>query len=174
MELQSKKNRILLIWKDRTLPNRLVRTAVNGYLVQEKNNIQPDSGVYEVQSSRKPSELELQDAVFGETVVKHLKSNAIAIVKNGQLIGGGVGQTSRVDALKQAIEKTKSMGFSTDGAVLASDAFFPFADCAQIALENGIEVLVEPGGSIRDQETIDYCEQHNMCLIFSKFRHFKH
>lgn len=172
--LQTKKNRILLTWKDRTLPNRLVRTAVNGYLVQDKNNILPDSGVYEVKTSRRPTELELQDAIFGEKVVKHLKSNAIAIVKDGQLIGGGVGQTSRVDALRQAIEKAKAMGFSTEGAVLASDAFFPFADCAQIALENGIQVLVEPGGSIRDQETIDFCEQQNMCLIFSKFRHFKH
>lgn len=172
--LQTKKNRILLIWKDRTLAQRLVRTAVNGFLVQEKNNILPDSGVYEVKSSRKPTEQELQDATFGEAVVKHLKSNAIAIVRDGQLIGGGVGQTSRVDALRQAIEKAKAMGFSTEGAVLASDAFFPFADCAQIALENGITVLVEPGGSIRDQETIDFCEQQNMCLIFSKFRHFKH
>lgn len=172
--LQQKKNRIILIRKDHTLPKISVRSSVNGYLVQEKDTKLPDTDVYETKSSRKPTEQELSDAVFGEIVVKHLKSNAIAIVRNNQLIGAGLGQTSRVDALNQAIAKAKAMGFDVAGSVLASDAFFPFADCAEIADQNGIEVLVEPGGSIRDQETIDYCEAHNMCLIFSKFRHFKH
>jgi phosphoribosylaminoimidazolecarboxamide formyltransferase/IMP cyclohydrolase len=172
--LQKKKNRILLRRKSHALPQHSVRTAVNGLLFQEKDNLLPDTSVYERKSSRQVTENELADIVFGEKIGKHLKSNAIAIVKQQQLIGSGVGQTSRVDALKQSIGKARERGFSLDGAVLYSDAFFPFADSAELALEAGIKVLAEPGGSVKDQDTIDYCEKHDMCLIFTKYRHFKH
>jgi phosphoribosylaminoimidazolecarboxamide formyltransferase / IMP cyclohydrolase len=114
------------------------------------------------------------DILFGEKLGKHLKSNAIAIVAQGQLIGSGAGQTSRVDALQQALAKVVARGFSFDGAVLYSDAFFPFKDCAELAHQAGVRILAEPGGSIRDQETIDYCETHDMSLIFTQYRHFKH
>ncbi|MEM7039222.1 MAG: bifunctional phosphoribosylaminoimidazolecarboxamide formyltransferase/IMP cyclohydrolase PurH, partial [Bacteroidota bacterium] len=134
----------------------------------------PDKSVYEGKTTRKATENELIDVMFGERVGKHLKSNAIAIVKNQQLIGSGIGQTSRVDALQQAIAKAKAKGFDLNGAVLYSDAFFPFADCAELSHAAGIEVLAEPGGSIRDQDTVDYCENHQMCLVFTKHRHFKH
>lgn len=172
--LQQKKNRILLRRKVHQLPATTVRTAVNGLLFQEKDNLFVDASVYEAKSTRQVTENELADVVFGERVGKHLKSNAIAIVKQQQLIGSGVGQTSRVDALKQGIAKAREKGFSLKGAVLYSDAFFPFADSAELALAAGIEVLAEPGGSVKDQDTIDYCEQHGMCLIFTKYRHFKH
>jgi phosphoribosylaminoimidazolecarboxamide formyltransferase/IMP cyclohydrolase len=172
--LQQKKNRILLRRKSHVLPTTTVRTAVNGLLFQEKDNLLPETSVYTVKSSRQVTENELADIVFGEKIGKHLKSNAIAIVKQQQLIGSGVGQTSRVDALKQSIAKAREKGFDLKGSVLYSDAFFPFADSAELALQAGIEVLAEPGGSVKDQDTIDFCEQHNMCLIFTKYRHFKH
>ncbi|HEX2898447.1 MAG TPA: bifunctional phosphoribosylaminoimidazolecarboxamide formyltransferase/IMP cyclohydrolase PurH, partial [Bacteroidia bacterium] len=173
-KLQQKKNRILLRRKSHALPTTTVRTAVNGLLFQEKDNLQPDFSVYEAKSTRQVTENELADVIFGEKIGKHLKSNAIAIVKQQQLIGSGVGQTSRVDALKQSIAKARERGFALDGAVLYSDAFFPFADSAELALQAGIQVLAEPGGSVKDQETIDFCEQHGMCLIFTKYRHFRH
>jgi phosphoribosylaminoimidazolecarboxamide formyltransferase / IMP cyclohydrolase len=172
--LQQKKNRILLRRKSHVLPTVAVRTAVNGLLFQEKDNLVPDVHVYEGRSSRQVTENELADILFGEKVGKHLKSNAIAIVKQQQLIGSGVGQTSRVDALKQSIAKAQERGFDLRGSVLYSDAFFPFADSAELALAAGIEVLAEPGGSVKDQDTIDFCEQHAMCLVFTKNRHFKH
>ncbi|MBP8073457.1 MAG: bifunctional phosphoribosylaminoimidazolecarboxamide formyltransferase/IMP cyclohydrolase [Bacteroidia bacterium] len=172
--LQQKKNRILLRRKSHDLPRHTVRTAVNGLLFQEKDNLLTDSSVYEPKSTRQVTENELADVIFGEKIGKHLKSNAIAIVRQKQLIGSGVGQTSRVDALKQSIAKAGERGFSLKGAVLYSDAFFPFADSAELALKAGIEVLAEPGGSVKDQETIDFCEKHGMCLIFTKYRHFRH
>ena len=107
-------------------------------------------------------------------IVKHSKSNAIVLVKDRQLIGSGVGQTSRVDALKQAIDKAHSFGFDTCGAVMASDAFFPFKDCVQIAFENGIRTVIQPGGSIRDGESIEFCDQNKMAMVMTGFRHFKH
>ena len=128
----------------------------------------------ELKSSRKPTDQEKADVIFGDTVCKHLKSNAIALVKNGQLIGSGIGQTSRIDALNQAISKAEDKGFDLKGAVLASDAFFPFSDSVETAFGKGIEVVVEPGGSVRDDETINFCETHDMCLIFTGIRHFKH
>ncbi len=172
--LQQKKNRILLRCKSHELPTATVRTAVNGLLYQEKDNLLPDTSVYTAKSKRQATENQLADIVFGEKIGKHLKSNAIAIVKQQQLIGSGVGQTSRVDALKQSIAKAKEKGFDLSGSVLYSDAFFPFADSAELALQAGIEVLAEPGGSVKDQETIDFCEQHGMCLVFTQYRHFKH
>jgi phosphoribosylaminoimidazolecarboxamide formyltransferase/IMP cyclohydrolase len=116
----------------------------------------------------------LEDLIFANKVVKHTKSNGIALVKNNQLLACGTGQTSRVDALQQAIHKAKSFGFNLAGAVMASDAFFPFPDCAEIAHQAGITAIIQPGGSIKDQLSIDYCNVHDLKMVFSGFRHFKH
>ncbi|MEM6272321.1 MAG: bifunctional phosphoribosylaminoimidazolecarboxamide formyltransferase/IMP cyclohydrolase [Bacteroidota bacterium] len=172
--LQRKKKRILLRQISKKLPRLMLRSAVNGYLLQEKDLQEPDPATYEAKTSRQATEAQTLDIVFAEKIGKHLKSNAIAIVKDQQLIGSGIGQTSRVDALNQAIAKAKAKGFDLSGSVLYSDAFFPFSDCAELAHAAGIEVLAEPGGSIRDQDTIDYCEKHSLCLVFTNYRHFKH
>lgn len=172
--LQKKKRRILLRRVSQPEVKKVIRTAVHGMLVQDRDQQQTTRGAVSTKTSRQPNEQELVDAIFGDTVCKHLKSNAIAIVKNGQLIGSGIGQTSRVDALKQAIQKAEEKGFDLKGSIMASDAFFPFADCVELAHEKGIEVVVEPGGSIRDEDSIKFCETHDMCLIFTGIRHFKH
>lgn len=172
--LQSKKNRILLRRKTKQLERATAKSLLNGTLVQDKDTAVLTADQLQPKTSRLPSETEVADALFGDKVVKHLKSNAIAIVKNGQLIGSGVGQTSRIDALKQAIAKAAEKGFSLEGAVLASDAFFPFSDSVAMAHEAGIQVVVEPGGSVRDDDTISYCEENNLCLLFTGIRHFKH
>ncbi len=117
---------------------------------------------------------QLQDLLFANKIVKHSKSNAIVLARGGMMLGSGIGQTSRVDALKQAIAKAKSFGFDLRGAVLASDAFFPFADCAQLAHAEGITAIIQPGGSVRDGESIDYCDAHGMAMLFTGLRHFKH
>ena len=121
-----------------------------------------------------PSTKEIEDLLFANKLVKHAKSNTIILAKNRQLIGIGIGQTSRVDALKQAIEKAKAFGFSTEGAVMASDAFFPFPDCVEIADNAGIKAVIHPGGSIRDKDSIDYCDAHGMSMVTTGFRHFRH
>lgn len=172
--LRSKKKRIVLKRLSREMHPQAVKSAINGYLVQDKDHKRAEADTLEVKTSRRPTQSELSDVIFGDLVCKHLKSNAIALVKNGQLIGSGIGQTSRIDALKQAIHKAEVRGFELDGAVLASDAFFPFADSVEVAHQKGIEVVVEPGGSVRDQDTINFCESHGMCLIFTGIRHFKH
>lgn len=172
--LSKKKKRILGTRDAQALPNGGLRSAMGGILFQERDNLSGDSSVYVVKTTREAVPTELADIVFAEKVGKHLKSNAIAIAKDQQLIGSGIGQTSRVDALKQALQKARDKGFAFEGSVLYSDAFFPFKDCAELAHAAGIEVLAEPGGSIRDQETIDYCEANDMCLVFTKDRHFKH
>jgi phosphoribosylaminoimidazolecarboxamide formyltransferase/IMP cyclohydrolase len=125
-------------------------------------------------TTRAPEAKELEDLVFANIIVKHSKSNAIVIVKNSQLCASGIGQTSRVDALKQAIEKAKSFGFSLNGSVMASDAYFPFADCVEIAHKAGIMAVVQPGGSVRDQESVDYCSSHGIAMVFTGIRHFRH
>ncbi len=165
--------RIILKLNDLILPERIVRTCVNGLLVQEVDNIAYQTQ-YEYVTNEKPSEKEIKDLQFAETCVKHLKSNAIAIVKDGQLIGSGMGQTSRIDALKQAIQKCKERGFDTQNAVLASDAFFPFNDAVQVCFENGIMAILQPGGSIRDKDSIQYCNEKQMKMVFTGIRHFKH
>ena len=124
--------------------------------------------------ARNCTEEEKKDLIFANIACKHLKSNAIALVKNRQLIGKGCGQTSRIDALRQAIEKSKQFGFSLEGAVLASDAFFPFDDCARMSHEAGIEAIIQPGGSMRDNDTIQYCKDNGMALVLTQTRHFKH
>ena len=121
-----------------------------------------------------PSDSEIKDLLFANIAVKHLKSNGIALVKNQQLIGMGCGQPSRVDALKQAINKAKAFGFDLKGAVMASDAFFPFPDCVEIADNEGITAVTQPGGSIKDQESIDYCDAHGMSMVMTGTRHFRH
>ncbi|MEL6631313.1 MAG: bifunctional phosphoribosylaminoimidazolecarboxamide formyltransferase/IMP cyclohydrolase [Bacteroidota bacterium] len=172
--LQEKKKRIVLKRNTPKTVRKILKSAVGGYLVQDKDNVKITQDNLTVKTSRQPTETEIQDIIFGDTVGKHLKSNAIAIVKNGQLIGSGIGQTSRIDALKQAIQKAEARSFDLTGAVLASDAFFPFSDSVEMAHQKGIEVVVEPGGSVRDEDSINFCESHGMCLIFTGIRHFKH
>jgi phosphoribosylaminoimidazolecarboxamide formyltransferase/IMP cyclohydrolase len=125
-------------------------------------------------TTRAPEAKELEDLVFANIIVKHSKSNAIVIAKNSQLCASGIGQTSRVDALKQAIEKAKSFGFNLNGSVMASDAYFPFADCVEIAHKAGITAVVQPGGSVRDNESVDYCSSHGIAMVFTGIRHFRH
>jgi len=173
--LSQKKNRILLQYRTPiSLPQEIHRSAVNGTLVQAADGKLADPASWQIPTTRKPTAAEQQDAALAETVAKHLKSNAIALVKGGMLIAGGMGQTSRVDALKQAIDKARDRGHDPAGAVLASDGFFPFSDSAELAHQAGIMVLLEPGGSIRDEEVIRYAEQHRLCLILTGTRHFRH
>lgn len=127
-----------------------------------------------VVTKKVPTAGEIEDLIFANKLVKHTKSNAIVLAKNKQLLASGTGQTSRVDALKQAIEKAKSFNFDLKGAVMASDAFFPFPDCVEIAHNEGISAVIQPGGSIRDNESIAYCDEHNMAMVFTGVRHFKH
>lgn len=172
--LGQKKNRILLRRKQPYTNDVQIKSVLGGILIQESNHACLDWEMAEIKTQRKPSPQEMGDMEFGEKVCKHLKSNAIAIVKDKMLIGAGLGQTSRIDAVKQALHKVEAMGFDCKGAVLVSDAFFPFSDAVQTAYEAGIELFIEPGGSLRDQDTIDFCEEKGLCLIFTGLRHFKH
>lgn len=172
--LQTKKNRILLQQKMFDFPAQQYKSMLNGVLVQDRNN--KSTAIHELKyvTEVRPTEIQLQDLLFAEIAVKHLKSNGIALVKNGQLIGCGTGQTSRVDALNQAIAKARAFGFDVAGSVMASEAFFPFPDCVQIAYEAGITAVIQPGGSIRDKDSIDYCNANGMAMVLSGTRHFKH
>jgi phosphoribosylaminoimidazolecarboxamide formyltransferase/IMP cyclohydrolase len=170
--LKQKKNRILLKINKYPKQDLLLSTAVDGFLVQETDGI--NAGKLENKGGRNANEGELSDLLFANVLCKHLKSNAICIVKNKQLLGKGAGQTSRIDALNQAIAKAQGFGFSLTGAVLASDAFFPFDDCIQMTHEAGIMAIIQPGGSIRDSDTISYAVEKNMVLVFTGSRHFKH
>ncbi len=172
--LQSKKNRIILKQKPAPLAQTIVRTALNGVLVQEKDNKMAIEADLRTVTEKAPSAQEIADLLFANKLVKHTKSNTIVLAKNNQLLASGTGQTSRVDALKQAIHKAKSFGFDLNGAVMASDAFFPFPDCVEIADAEGIKAVIQPGGSIKDQASIDYCNTHNMAMVFTGIRHFKH
>lgn len=172
--LKGKKNRIILIQKDIDFPKMQYRTALNGVLSQEKNSI-TDSKVDLSQATiLNPSENEVNDLIFASKICKHTKSNTIVIVKNNQLCASGTGQTSRVDALNQAISKAKHFNFDLNGAVMASDAFFPFPDCVEIADNAGITSVIQPGGSIKDQLSIDYCNKNEISMVFTGTRHFKH
>jgi len=146
--------------------------VLNGILVQDADK--QNFAAWKESGARNCSETEKADLLFANIVCKHLKSNAIALVKNRQLIGKGCGQTSRIDALRQALEKSKQFGFSLQGAVMASDAFFPFNDCVQMAHEAGINAVIQPGGSVRDNDSIQYCKEHDMAMIITEVRHFKH
>ena len=171
-KLKSKKNRILLELKGTSAVENITKTVVNGKLTQQK-----DLGNYEKWEEvggRESSEQEKKDLIFANLVCKHLKSNAIALVKNEQLVGKGCGQTSRVDALRHAIEKSKQFNFDLNGAVLASDAFFPFDDCVKMGYQAGINAFIQPGGSIRDKDSIEYCKQHILAMVLTGMRHFRH
>lgn len=174
--LKQKKNRIILRYKSETNASQSLsyRSALNGILAQEKDASVQSISDMKVVTRTEPTLAEMEDLVFANKIVKHTKSNAIVLAKNKQLIASGTGQTSRVDALKQAIEKAESFHFDLHGAVMASDAFFPFPDCVQIAHEAGITAVVQPGGSVRDNESIDYCNDHGVGMVVTGIRHFKH
>lgn len=172
--LSQKKNRIILIQKQTAMPQKLFRTALNGVLVQDRDTSVETAADFKPVTSRTATDAETEDMIFANKIVKHSKSNSIVLAKNKQLCASGVGQTSRVDALKQAIEKAASFNMDLNGAVMASDAFFPFGDCVEIAHNAGITAVVQPGGSVRDQESFDYCEKNNMAMVITGIRHFKH
>lgn len=172
--LKGKKNRIILIQNQTPLPNTLVRTCLNGILVQDKDHKTDTLIDLKYVTDKEPSKRELEDLIFASKLCKHTKSNTIVLAKNKQLCASGTGQTSRVDALNQAIHKAKTFKFELDGAVMASDAFFPFPDCVEIANKSGITSVIQPGGSIKDQLSIDYCNENGMAMVMTGTRHFKH
>ncbi len=172
--LKGKKNRIILIQNEVDLPNTIVRTCLNGVLVQDKDYKTDSVSDFQYATEKRPSETELEDLIFASKLCKHTKSNTIVLAKNKQLCASGTGQTSRVDALNQAIHKARSFKFELEGAVMASDAFFPFPDCVEIAEKSGISSVIQPGGSIKDQLSIDYCNENNVSMVMTGTRHFKH
>ncbi len=172
--LSSKKNRIVLVKKQVELPKQMVRTALNGFLVQDRDAVTDRKEDFQNVTNKTATAQELVDLEFANKLVKHTKSNAIILAKNGQLLASGTGQTSRVDALQQAIAKAKHFKFDLNGAVMASDAFFPFPDCVEIANGEGVKTVIQPGGSIKDQLSIDFCNEHDIAMVFTGNRHFKH
>jgi phosphoribosylaminoimidazolecarboxamide formyltransferase/IMP cyclohydrolase len=172
--LKSKKNRILLVLKDYEVPATTLRTCLNGVLVQDRDDLTDNLEHLETKTNKTASLSELDDLIFASKICKHTKSNTIVLAKNKQLYASGTGQTSRVDALNQAIHKANSFNFDLTGAVMASDAFFPFPDCVEIANMAGITAVIQPGGSIKDQLSIDYCNAHDLAMVFTGTRHFKH
>ena len=172
--LESKKNRIILQAGLYDFPDKNFKSVLNGTLVQDIDAISEMEGNTKVITSLAPNKREVEDLLFANLIVKHTKSNAIVLVKNKQLIGSGTGQTSRVDALKQAIVKAQTFDLDLEDAVMASDAFFPFADSVEIANKAGVKAVIQPGGSMRDQDSIDYCNKNNMSMLFTGNRHFKH
>ncbi len=174
LKLKSRKNRILLTLKDHEVNRWQVRTVLNGTLEQERDSACEAAGDLKCVTSRQPAGDEISDLLFANKIVKHSKSNAIVLAKGGQLIGSGAGHTSRVDALQYAMEKASRNGFDLRDAVMASDAFFPFPDCVEIAHGGGISAVVQPGGSVKDQASIDYCDRQGMAMVFTGIRHFRH
>ncbi|WP_423149178.1 bifunctional phosphoribosylaminoimidazolecarboxamide formyltransferase/IMP cyclohydrolase [Rubrolithibacter danxiaensis] len=172
--LTEKKNRILLIRNNVELPKKQFKTLLNGVIEQDKDLTIEGEDLMNPVTNRKPTAEELKDLFFANKIVKHTKSNTIVLAKGGQLLASGVGQTSRVDALKQALEKAKSFGFDVRGSVMASDAFFPFPDCVEIAADAGISVVLQPGGSIKDQLSVDMANEKNISMVMTGVRHFKH
>ena len=150
------------------------KSLLNGVIEQDLDLKTDSRDDLKVVTKRAPTENETDALLFASKICKHTKSNTIILAVNGQLLASGVGQTSRVDALRQAIEKAGTFGFNLKGSVMASDAFFPFPDCVEIAHKHGIEVVIQPGGSVKDQESISYCNEHNMAMVFTGIRHFKH
>lgn len=172
--LKSKKNRIILKQKQSLTAPKQFKSLLNGVIEQDidwKTDAQQD---LKTVTKKSPTNSEVNALLFASKICKHTKSNTIILAVDGQLLASGVGQTSRVDALKQAIEKAGAFGFSLKGAVMASDAFFPFPDCVEIASQQGITAVIQPGGSIKDQDSINFCDQHDMAMVFTGFRHFKH
>ena len=172
--LKSKKNRILLILKNTELNKQQLRTCLNGVLTQDKDNITDSISNFKTCTKKSPNDEEIKDLEFASKICKHTKSNTIVLAKNLQLISSGTGQTSRVDALKQAIEKSNNFKFDLNNSVMASDAFFPFPDCVEIAHKNGISSVIQPGGSIKDNLSIEYCDKNNISMVLTGTRHFKH
>jgi phosphoribosylaminoimidazolecarboxamide formyltransferase / IMP cyclohydrolase len=172
--LKSKKNRMILLQKQPLTETRQSKSILNGIIEQDldlKTDSQED---LKTVTKRVPSAEEIEALLFASKICKHTKSNTIILAIKGQLLASGVGQTSRVDALKQAIEKARSFGFDLHGAVMASDAFFPFPDCVEIAHQQGIRAVIQPGGSVKDQDSVNFCDQQNMAMVFTGIRHFKH
>jgi phosphoribosylaminoimidazolecarboxamide formyltransferase/IMP cyclohydrolase len=172
--LKQKKNRIILVQKAKSPAKMQFRSVLNGALMQERDLKVETPADLETVTKIAPNQQQVADLLFANKIVKNSKSNAIVLAKNGQMCASGIGQTSRVDALKQAIEKAHTFGFDLNGAVMASDAFFPFADCVEIADKAGIKAVIHPGGSIRDNESIEYCDAHGMAMVKTGIRHFKH
>src|SRR5690606_12239248 len=172
--LRSKKNRMILLQKQPLTETRQFKSILNGVIEQDldlKTDTQDD---LKVVTRRSPSSSEVNARLVASKMCMHTKSNTIVLATEGQLLASGVGHTSRVDALRQAIEKAAAFGFTLEGAVMASDAFFPFPDCVEIADQQGIKAVIQPGGSVKDQESIDFCDSHNMAMVFTGIRHFKH
>ena len=172
--LEGKKNRIILRTAQARPSAMKFRSMLSGVLVQERDTFKESPEDLRTVTSTEPTKEQIADMLFANIIVKHSKSNAIVLAKDRKMIASGIGQTSRVDALKQAIEKARGFGFSLDGAVMASDAFFPFSDCVEIADKAGIRAVIHPGGSIRDNESVDYCNAHGMAMVMTGHRHFKH
>ena len=172
--LSEKKNRIILKINEVDLPETSVRTCLNGVLVQDKNNVTDTKQDLKNVTLTSPTVQEIDDLLFASKICKNTKSNTIVFAKNGTLLASGTGQTSRVDALNQAIEKVKTFGFDLNGAVMASDAFFPFPDCVEIAHKAGITAVIQPGGSIKDELSINFCNENKVAMVFTGTRHFKH
>lgn len=172
--LSEKKNRIILVQKEVLLPQTNVRTCLNGVLVQDKNFITDTKTNLKTVTITTPTSQEIDDLIFASKICKNTKSNTIVFAKNATLISSGTGQTSRVDALTQAVDKAKNFGFDLNGAVMASDAFFPFPDCVELAKQAGITSVIQPGGSIKDELSINYCNENKVAMVFTGTRHFKH
>ncbi len=172
--LKSKKNRIILVAKNLDMPATKYRSALNGILAQQADEAVETADDFRTVTKIAVNTDQIEDLIFANKVVKHSKSNAIVLAKNKQLCASGIGQTSRVDSLKQAIEKAHAFNFDLKGAVMASDAFFPFADCVEIAHKAGVNAVVQPGGSVRDNDTIEFCDSHGIAMVMTGTRHFKH
>ena len=172
--LTQKKNRIILVRKETEMPRQQYRSVLNGVLVQDRDLKTETPEDCKPVTNKVATAEEIEDMLFANKIVKNSKSNAIVLAKNKQLLASGVGQTSRVDALKHAIEKAHVFGFDLNGAVMASDAFFPFPDCVEIAHEAGVTAVIQPGGSVRDAESVEYCNNNDVAMVITGFRHFKH
>lgn len=172
--LKSKKNRVLLQYRDFKMGDPIIRSCLNGVLVQDRDSKVEDASMLQAVTLKKADDRQIRDMLFANRIVKHCKSNAIVIAKDEQLLASGIGQTSRVDALQQAIDKAHHFGFDLQGAVVASDAFFPFADCVEISHKAGISAFIQPGGSVRDNLSIEYCDKNGLAMVFTGIRHFRH
>lgn len=172
--LSKKKNRILLKLKKFNIQNIRVKSLLNGVIVQENDVISEGKEICKVVTALEPTEDQWKDMMFAAKCCKHLKSNVIVLAKDNQLLSMGCGQTSRIDAMEQAVDKAKKYGFNLQGAVMASDAFFPFPDCVEVAERAGIKAVIQPGGSVKDQESIDFCDANNMAMVITGIRHFRH
>ena len=172
--LKSKKNRIILVQKNAEFSNTIERSCLNGKLIQQRDESIEKIETFELKTNISPSANQMEDLYFANKIAKHTKSNTIVLVKNQQLLASGTGQTSRVDALNQALNKAKTFNFNLKDSVMASDAFFPFPDCVEIAGKEGVNAVIQPGGSVKDNLSIDFCNKNKIGMVFTGIRHFKH